>query len=366
MLYMNLSSIALKRLRERASKEQPCSTKRKTSPSVTKRQNATSPAANNRASIQERKAKKTEEVTKPSSGTYYLDEIFKTTVSMEMHQKNKPHSSTNHEDLNRVGKSDDNTPPNNDHLSNTGEERHTSKARRPLSFDSALQKMDHKLVNKREQPRVGSPGIKKQLSSGRTTPSSQSTKNTDEEISSRSSRVSTKPTSAQVQKLIDKGFAKVKTKSNIEQSPHPTNRIRIKHNKSTASGAKLPNLAGHQSEQSDKLKGRSVRQISVTKSSPLTSPVGSSVSNITTPTTTSGPVISAAKFYPSKVSKPEKIKVSIKSNATSMAIPSKAEAHSTTTQNYSILKKKEVILTGTYIVYVLKIEACSMQVLHNH
>ena len=40
------------------------------------------------------KQRKTEEATKSPSGTYYLDEIFKTTVSMEIHQKHKPHSST--------------------------------------------------------------------------------------------------------------------------------------------------------------------------------------------------------------------------------------------------------------------------------
>ena len=363
MLYMNLSSIALKRLRERVSKEQPCSnlTMKKTSPPVSKRQNTTSAATSNRVSAQERKAKKVEDVTKPPSGTYYLDEIFKTTVSMEMHQKNKAHSSTNLEGLTRVGNLDDNTLPNEDHHGNTGEVRHTSKARRPLSFDSALQKMDRKLVNKKERPKVGSPSAKKQLASGRTIPTTQSTNN---ETSSSPSRVITRPTSAQVQKLIDKGYAKVKIKSNAELSSHPTNRIPVKHNKSTASGVKLPNLAGHQSEQS---KGKSVRQISVrqisvSKSSPLTSPVGSSVSDTTTPTTVTSPVISAVKFYSSKVSKSEKIKVNIKSNPASTATSSKAEKHSTSSPNYSILKKKEVVLTGS--VFVMNI--CSTQVLHNY
>ena len=343
MLYMNLSSIALKRLRERASKEHPRSnlSTKKTSPPVSKRQNATTTATtSNRASAQERKAKKTEEATRPPSGTYYLDEIFKTTVSMEMHQKNKPHSSTNHEGLTKVGNLDDITPPNEDHHDNTGGERHTSKARRPLSFDSALQKMDRKLVNKKERPRVGSPSAKKQLASGRTTPTTQSN---NEETSSNPSRVITRPTSSQVQKLIDKGYAKVKTKSNTELSSHPTNRIPVKHNKLTTSGVKLPNLAGRQSEQS---KGKSVRQISVSKSSPLTSPVSSSVSNTTTPTTIS-PMISAGKFYSSKVSKSEKIKINIKSNPASTAMSSKTEKHFTSSPNYSILKKKEVVLTGS-------------------
>ena len=253
--------------------------------------------------------------------------------------------------MTNIGNLDDNTPPNEDHHDNTGGERHT---RRPLSFDSALQKMDRKLVNKKERPRVGSPSAKKQLASGRTTPTTQSN---NEETSSNPSRVITRPTSSQVQKLIDKGYAKVKTKSNTELSSHPTNRIPVKHNKLTTSGVKLPNLAGRQSEQS---KGKSVRQISVSKSSPLTSPVGSLVSNTTT-TTTISPMISAGKFYSSKVSKSEKIKISIKSNPASTAMSSKTEKHSTSSPNYSILKKKEVVLTGSVFV----METSSMQVLHD-
>ena len=134
------------------------------------------------------------------------------------------------------------------------EERHTGKARRPLPSDSALQKMDCKLVNEKEQTRVGSPSIRKQLASDRTIPSSQST---DEEASS--------------------------------------------------------------------------------------------------------PMMSAAKFYLSKVSKPEKIKISIQSNPASTAMYSKTEKHSTSSPNYSILKKKE-LLTGSVFV----MEASSTQFLHDY
>ena len=132
------------------------------------------------------------------------------------------------------------------------EERHTSKARRPLPSDSALQKMDCKLVNEKEQTRVGSPSINKQLASDRTTPSS------DEEASN--------------------------------------------------------------------------------------------------------PMMSASKFYLSKVSKPEKIKISIQSNPASTAMYSKTEKHSTSSPNYSILKKKEVVLTGSVFV----MEASSTQLLHDY
>ena len=363
MLYMNLSSIALKRLRERASKERPCSPitssdTKKTSPPVNKRHSTTtvSSATSNRALVQEKKVKKAE-AAEPPPGTYYLDEIFKTTVNVEVHQKDKPHSSTNH-DSGRVGHSEtssDNTVSNNDHHDNTGEERSTSKAKRPLSFDSALQKMDRKLVSKREQPRAGSPSVKKQLESSKIAPSSQRSARGEplhEEIQSHASSptgVHTKPTSVKVQKLIDKGFAKVKTKSNVEQLSHPTNRISLtsyRLAKSSANVSKSPNLAGHHTEQTDKLKGKSVRQIVVNKSSPLTSPTAESVSS--TASAATGPAISAAKFYSSKVFKQGKIKINIKSNPTSTPIPaSKTEKHSTSSPNYSILKKKEVILTGT-------------------
>ena len=135
----------------------------------------------------------------------------------------------------------------------TPEEKHTSKARRSLSSDSALQKMDYKVVvNKDEQTRVGSPNIKKQFAIDRTTLS------TDEEGSS--------------------------------------------------------------------------------------------------------PMISAAKLYSSKVSKPEKMKISIKSNHASAAMFSKTDKHSTFSPNYSILKKKEVVLTGSVFV----METSGTQVLHDY
>ena len=133
------------------------------------------------------------------------------------------------------------------------EERPTSKARRPLSSDSALQKMDYKLiVNKEEQTRVGSPNVKKQFAIDRTTLS------TDEEASS--------------------------------------------------------------------------------------------------------PMISAAKFYLSKTSKSQKMKINIKSNPVSAAMFSKTEKHSTPSLIYSILKKKEVVLTDS--VFVMKM--CSTPVLHDY
>ena len=365
MLYMNLSSIALKRLRERASKEQPCSpiASKKTSPPVSKRHssNAVSPTTSNRVLVQEKKVKKTE-AADPPPGTYYLDEIFKTNVNMEMHQKDKPHSSTNH-DSTRVGSSEtsnDSTVSEKDHHGNTGGERSTSKAKRPLSFDSALQKIDRKLMSKRERPRANSPSMKKQLGSSKIASSSQQSARGSEplhegmqSVASSPTKVITKPTSAQVQKLIDKGFAKVKTKSNVEQLSHPTNRISLTSNrlaKSSANVSKGPNLAGHHT---DKLKGKSVRQIVVNKSSPLTSPTSELVSNTAATTATAaGPTIATAKFYPSRVSKQEKIEINIKSNPGSTPIPtSKTEKHSTSSPNYSILKKKEVVLTGT--VYVI-------------
>ena len=349
MLYMNLSSIALKRLRERASKERPCSPitlssdTKKISPPVSKRHstNALSSATSNRAPVQEKKVKKTG-VAEPPPGTYYLDEIFKTTVSMEMHQKDKPHSGTNHDSAG-VGNSEtcsDSIVSNKDHHDNAGEEKSTSKVKRLLSFDSALQKMDRKLMSKRERPRASSPSVKKQLGSSKIAPSSQQSE------SLANSPTNTKPTSVQVQKLIDKGFAKVKMKSNVEQS-QPTNRISLTSNrlvKSSTNVSRVPGLAGQHNKQTDKLKGKSVRQIFVNKSSPLTSPTSESVSSTSAAT---GPTISAAKFYSPKVSKQGKIKINIKSNPTSTPIPTgKTEKHSTSSPNYSILKKKEVLLTG--------------------
>lgn len=359
MLYMNLSSIALKRLRERASKEQPSpsssrisSNAKKTSPVVNKSHSVspTTTSSSNRMLVNEKKIKKSE-ASKPSAGTYYLDEIFKTTVNMEMHQKNmnmemhqktKPHSSTNHVDLNMV----DDLESSNDSVTSIKEERRTSKARRPLSFSSTLQKVDQKLIGKKERPRVGSPNVKKQFGRSKSDPSmSGTTKNSEEESSS---SVNTKPASLHVQKLVDKGFAKVKAKSSVEQVSHPTNRISLasnKLNRPVTSSSKLPS-SGRHNELPDKLKGKSIRQISVNKS-PLTSPVFESVSDTTT--TTGSPAITASKFYSSKVSNPGKIKVNIKSNPKSVPVPSKTEKHSTSSPNYSILKKKEVVLTGTSV-----------------
>lgn len=365
MLYMNLSSIALKRLREKASKEQPYSyipcldTKKASLPAVSKRHstNIVSSTTANTVSVQERKVKKTEEATRPPSGTYYLDEIFKTTVNMEMHQKNKPHSSTNHEDLIGVDSietsNDDDMITHKDHHSGVRKELSNSKAKIPLSFDSTLQKLDHKLKSKREQTRPGSPSVKKQLVSNRTVVSPLSTKSTEplHDETSKVAKVNTKPASAQLQKLIEKGFAKVKVKSNADQSSRPTNRIPLisnKLSKSSASGSKLPNLAGQQNEQLNRSMGKSVRQISINKSSPLTSPVPQSISNTSTPTTASS-TISATKFYSTKNSKSGKIKIHIKSNPSSTPIPTNTEKHSTPSVNYSILKKKEVVLTGTVI-----------------
>ena len=358
MLYMNLSSIALKRLREKISKERPCSPitsssdTKKTSPPVSKRHstNTVSSTTSNRAPVQEKKAKKAE-VAEPPPGTYYLDEIFKTTVNMEMHQKDKPHSGTNHDSagIGNLETSSDSIVSNKDHHDNRGKEKSTSKAKRPLSFDSALQKIDRKLMSKRERPRAGSPSVKKQIGSSKIFPSSQqSTKGTEhEEVQSlANSPTNPKPTSVQVQKLIDRGFAKVKTKSSVEQS-HSTNRISLTSNrlvKSSANVSKGPSLAGQHTEQTDKLKKKSVRQLFVNKSSPLTSPTSESVSSTSAAT---GPTISAAQFYSSKVSKQGKIKINIKSNPTSISVPaSKTEKHSSS-PNYSILKKKEVLLTGT-------------------
>ena len=186
-----------------------------------------------------------------------------------------------------------------------------------------------------------SPSVKnqvKRLGSSIISPSSrQSTKGTEhEEVQSlANSPTNAKPTSVHVQKLIDKGFAK-------EQS-HPTNRIFLTSNrlvKSSANVSKGPSLAGQRNEQTDKLKGKSVRQTFVNRSSLLTSPTSESVSSTSAAT---GPTISAAKFYLSKVSKQGKIKV----NPTSTFVPaSKIEKH-LSSPNYSILKKKEVSLTGT-------------------
>jgi len=156
----------------------------------------------------------------------------------------------------------------------------------------------------------------------------------------------TEPSSQLVQKLVDKGFAKVKTKSNVDQVPHPTNRILNRFAKSTTSGSQAPDLAVHQNEHADKLKGKSIRQISV-KTPSLTSSIPEAVS---TNTTTTSPTISAANFYSSKVSRQAKIKINIKSNPKSTSIPSKTEKHSTSLPNYSILKKKEVVLTGIMLI----------------
>ena len=351
MLYMNLSSIALKRLRERASREQPsCNATRpdtkKASLPVGKKHsiNPSSLTTSNRAPVQEKKVKKVER----STGTYYLDEIFKTTVNMEMHQKTKPHSHTN-DDTIRVSISentDNSTMPSKDHEVEPPAHKTTSKAKRPLSFDSALQKMDRKL-KKKQRSRAGSPIIKKQFGINSPSPARGTEALLEEPLSVTSSpaKVNAKPASAHVQKLIDKGFAKVKTKSTVEQLSHPTNRISLTSSKLPKSTANVSKVAGHHDELSNKSKGKSVRQIVVSKSPSLSSPVSESVYTAATATS---PVISAAKFYSSKVSNTDKIKLNMKANPTSTPIPaSKAEKHPTSSPNYSILKKKEVVLTGT-------------------
>ena len=76
----------------------------------------------------------------------------------------------------------------------------------------------------------------------------------------------------------------------------------------------------------------------------------------------SSPMISAAKLYSSKVSKPEKMKINTKGNPASADMSSKAEKHSTSSPNYSILKKKEVVLTGSVFV----METSSTPVLHDY
>lgn len=354
MLYMNLSSIALKRLREKTSKEQssfniPCSGTKKTSPSGNKGHSTKtmSPIASSKAIVHEKKAKKTESA-KPLSGTYYLDEIFKTSVNMEMHQKTKLHSSTNHDGSTTADNSVEPVSTKDCH-SGTEAERSTSKAKRPLSFDSALQKMDRKLISKRDRLRSGSPSLKKQLESSKAVLSSQSAKGSGslcEEMPSSSTEVTTKPSSQLIQKLVDKGFAKVKAKSNVSQVSHPTNRISNKFVKSIASGSRTP---VDQNEQADKLKAKPIRQISVVanRSSPVASPISELVS---TNTTTTSPTIATATFYSSKVSKPAKIKINIKSNPKSTPVLGKTEKQSTSSPNYSILKKKEVILTGIVLI----------------
>ena len=357
MLYMNLSSIALKRLRERASREQPSFTvarpeTKKTSAPVGKKHstNPSTSSASNRAPEQEKKRKKIEGPT----GTYYLDAIFKTTVNMEMHQKNKLHSHTNDGTV-RVGISeptDDSSMPNKDHEVETPAHKTTRKAKRPLSFDSALQKMDHKL-RKKEQSRAGSPIVKKQFGNNTPSPARGSEALLEEAQSLTSpTRVNTKPASAHVQKLIDKGFAKVKVKSTVEQSSHPTNRISLTSNKlaqSSANVSKVSKAVGHHEKLSNESTGKSMRQIFVSKSS--SSSITESVSN--TATIATSPTISAAKFYSSKVSNKDKMKLNMKTTPTSVPIPaSKAEKHSTSSPNYSILKKKEVILTGTKGIYI--------------
>ena len=105
----------------------------------------------------------------------------------------------------------------------------------------------------------------------------------------------------------------------------------------------------HQNEHADKLKGKSLRQISVVanKTPSLTSSIPEAVS---TNTTTTSPAISAANFYSPKVSKQEKIKINIKSNPKSTSLPSTTKKHSTSSPNYSILKKKEVVLTGIMLI----------------
>ena len=234
---MNLSSIALKRLREQASKEPPFSRpppstvvtkKTSTTHSVRKSNHIISPTAANKVMIhatKERTKVSTPE-TKASAGTYYLDEIFKTSVNMEMHQKSNPQTSDNPKNLS----SDAIPPPSNDDAP-----KKSSSSRK--SFDSALQKVDRKMIAKRNKLKE-SPALRKQMGTNITASHSSSTVSYSNHLPQREaldtagtsgSSVKTKPTSLHVQKLLDKGYAKVKSKSDNHVLPttHQTNRISI-------------------------------------------------------------------------------------------------------------------------------------------
>ena len=342
MLYMNLSSIALKRLREQASKEQVISRpphvtkKSSTTHSMKRSSETTSPTAASNVMVhaaKERTKVKTYE-TKPPVGTYYLDEIFKTSVNMETHQKSNPHSSDDHKNL-----SLDTISPSGDDIPNKSTASKTS-------FDSALQKIDRKMMAKKSKLKQSST-LRKQQGIRLTVGHSSNTVSHSDDLphekaidttGTSDNTVKTKPTSLHVQKLIDKGYAKVKSKGdNHVSTTHPTNRISLasKHlfKSVTPSGT-----AVKQKSISDKAK--IVRQISVSpKLSSAPSTTESPSSKVA-----SGPMMTSSQFYGSQSQVSTKNKTGVKQ----APAPSLSKPRTITLPNYSILKKKEVVLTGEY------------------
>jgi len=351
MLYMNLSSIALMRLREHASKEQviskppPSATVTKNSSTihtVRKSSDITSPTMHSSAMVHATKEKtkvKTSSEPKPPDGTYYLDEIFKTSVSMEMHQKSNPHD---HKNL------------SSDSISPSANPNKRSVSAR--SFGSVLQKVDRKMLAKKNKLKQSSTLRKQQVSNttasqssntvshGSNLPREEATNTTGTPNSS----VKTKPNSLHVQKLIDKGYAKVKSKNDNHVSvTHPTNRISLA-SKDLSRSAYSPSSTGSlvkQRTSSDKTK--TARQISVSpkvSSTPSTTETSSSK-------VAGSPMMTSSQFYGSHSQVATKNKTSVKPASAPAPAPSKPR---TITPNFSILKKKEVVLTGRMCVLSTK------------
>jgi len=342
MLYMNLSSIALKKLREHASKEKvickpPPSVVTKNSPTIRSVRKSsdttTSPSTYSSAVVHEKTKAKTSE-TKPPGGTYYLDEIFKTSVSMEMHQKSNP------QDYKKFS-SDSISPSANDSPNKSS----TS----TRSFDSALQKVERKMMAKKNKLKQSSTLRKQQVSKITDSQSSNAIshsgnlphKEVMDATGTPNSSVKTKPTSLHVQKLIDKGYAKVKSKNDNHVSvAHPTNRISLAV-KNLSRSPTCSSSTGSPVKQittcsSDKVK--TVRQISISpKVSSTLSNVESSSSKVA-----NSPVMSSSQFYGSQSQVATKNKTSIKP----APAPAPTKPRTVTLPNFSILKKKEVVLTG--------------------
>ena len=338
---MNLSSIALKRLREQASKEKvickpPPSVVTKNSPTIQSVRKSsdttTSPSTYSSAVMHEKTKAKTSSETKPPGGTYYLDEIFKTSVSMEMHQKSNPQD---HKKLS----SDSISPPAND-----SPNKSSASTR---SFDSALQKVDRKMMAKKNKLKQSSTLRKQQVSKIAESQSSSTVshsgnlphKEAMDTTGTPNSSVKTKPTSLHLQKLIDKGYAKVKSKNDNHMSvTHPTNRI-SSASKNLIRSATCSSSTGSPVKQrtsSDKVK--TVRQISISpKVSSTPSTTESSSSKLA-----SSPVISSSQFYGSQSQMATKNKTTVKP----APAPAPSKPRTMTLPNFSILKKKEVTLTG--------------------